>query len=197
MPPRFAYWTILVDGKATAFRAHDREELLPTLNQLRRKNADVSLRYFARGKLWDSPEQSRWADKNLGGSGEKRGRDWRPGGAHKDPRARKPDARGAGHDDRSARNQSDRPARPRDYRGARPRDDRGPRTGDQKRPWQPKPNDRPRERPIAPREARSSFGKPPRDEKRPWTPKDNRPPLPWNADLWCGFLSKPRTDRPR
>src|SRR3954468_2798721 len=88
MPPRYAYWTILIDGKATAFRAKESEELLPTLNQLRRKNDDVALRYFSRGKLWDSPEQAEWAAKNAGGFGEKRGADWRPGGTHKDPRAR-------------------------------------------------------------------------------------------------------------
>ncbi|HUQ11896.1 MAG TPA: hypothetical protein VM146_16395, partial [Steroidobacteraceae bacterium] len=88
MPPRYAYWTILIDGKATAFRAKEQDELLPTLNQLRRKNDDVALKYFAKGKLWDSPEQSQWAGKNVDRVGEKRGYDWRPGGAHKDPRAR-------------------------------------------------------------------------------------------------------------
>ncbi len=29
MPPRFVFWTLLIDGKPTAFRARDREELLP------------------------------------------------------------------------------------------------------------------------------------------------------------------------
>jgi hypothetical protein len=90
MPPRYAYWTILIDGKATAFRAREREELLPTFNQLARKNADIAMRYFARGRLWDTPEQAQWANRNLPATGprEKRGRDWRPGGEHKDPRAR-------------------------------------------------------------------------------------------------------------
>src|SRR5882672_3036549 len=86
MPPRYAYWTILIDNKPTAFRAHEREELLPTLNQLRRKNADVVMKWFARGRLWDTPEQAQWAQKNA--VHEKRGRDWRPGGSHADPRAR-------------------------------------------------------------------------------------------------------------
>ena len=31
MPPRYVYWTILIDGKATAFRAREREELLQTV----------------------------------------------------------------------------------------------------------------------------------------------------------------------
>jgi hypothetical protein len=88
MPPRYAYWTILIDGKATAFRAREREELLPTFNQLARKNSDIALRYFSRGKLWDNPEQAQWAGRNVVRPAEKRGAGWRPGGAHADPRAR-------------------------------------------------------------------------------------------------------------
>jgi hypothetical protein len=88
MPPRYAYWTILIDNKPTAFRARNREELLPTLHQLQRKNPDAVMRWFARGRLWDTPEQAQWARTNLKNTGEKRGRDWRPGGQHKDPRLR-------------------------------------------------------------------------------------------------------------
>jgi hypothetical protein len=87
MPPRFVYWTILIDGKPTAFRARDREELLPTLNQLKRTNADVTMLWFAHGRLWASPEAEREAASRPTVR-EKRGRDWRPGGDHKDPRAR-------------------------------------------------------------------------------------------------------------
>jgi hypothetical protein len=89
MPPRYAYWTILIDGKATAFRAREREELLPTFNQLARKNADIVMRYFARGRLWDNPEQAQWASRNPEVTRkEPRDRAWRPGGQHKDPRTR-------------------------------------------------------------------------------------------------------------
>src|SRR5215216_5317215 len=90
MPPRYAYWTILIDGKATAFRARERDELMPTFKQLARKNPDIVMRYFARGRLWDTPEQAQWASRNMERTppGDKRGRDWRPGGEHKDPRAR-------------------------------------------------------------------------------------------------------------
>ncbi|SRR5258708_5426763 len=87
MPPRFVFWTILIDGKPTAFRARDREELLPTLGQLKRTNPDVVVKWFARGRLWDSREAERAADRPAS-TGEKRGPDWRPGGAHKDPRDR-------------------------------------------------------------------------------------------------------------
>ena len=99
MPPRYAFWTILIDRQPTAFRAREREELLPTLAQLRRTNRDVVMKWFARGRLWESPEEERAAqvvrregprDRRgpSAASGEKRGRDWRPGGQHKDPRAR-------------------------------------------------------------------------------------------------------------
>src|SRR6266542_2588321 len=85
MPPRHAYWTILIDKGPTAFRARDKDELLPTLTQLRRTNKDVELKWFARGRLWDSPEQELVAARM---PRIKRPRDWRPGGDHKDPRQR-------------------------------------------------------------------------------------------------------------
>lgn len=88
MPPRYAYWTILIDGKPTSFRARDKEELLPTFRQLQRKNSDIVMKWFARGKLWDTPEQAQWAQRNMERPHEKRGHDWRPGGEHTDPRDR-------------------------------------------------------------------------------------------------------------
>lgn len=98
MPPRYAFWTILIDQKPTAFRAREQAELVPTLVQLRRTNKDVVLKWFSRGRLWDSPEQERDAqaarraptrDRRAAAPvDEKRGREWRPGGQHKDPRAR-------------------------------------------------------------------------------------------------------------
>jgi hypothetical protein len=88
MPPRFVYWTILIDEGPTAFRARQREELLPTLVQLRRTNQNVVMKWFARGRLWDTPEQERWARTQMSGSKERRDRGWRPGGDHRDPRER-------------------------------------------------------------------------------------------------------------
>jgi hypothetical protein len=100
MPPRYAYWTILIDNGATAFRARERDELVPTLQQLRRTNTDVVMKWFAHGRLWESPEQEREARKRPAGRTDKRGPDWRPGGAHRDPRDRfrkkKKDPRGRG-----------------------------------------------------------------------------------------------------
>jgi hypothetical protein len=88
MPPRFAYWTILIDQKPTAFRAREQAELLPTLHQLRRKNSDVVMKWFARGRLWDSPADAQSAWRAPKQALEKRGPEWRPGGGHRDPRER-------------------------------------------------------------------------------------------------------------
>ncbi len=87
MPPRFAYWTILIDNAPTAFRARDARELLPTLAQLKRTNQNVVMKWFSGGRLWDSPEAARDARRRPKVM-EKRSADWRPGGQHRDPRAR-------------------------------------------------------------------------------------------------------------
>ena len=122
MPPRYTYWTIIAGDLPTAFRAADRDELLPTFQRIRQKHPDAQMKWFARGKLWDSPEAARVRrDENRGGdrrgrpldrdhphqpsdhgrrggsSGppetEKRGHDWRPGGEHRDPRQKFVDAK--------------------------------------------------------------------------------------------------------
>ncbi len=87
MPPRYAFWTILIDGKPTAFRARDKEELLPTFRQLKRTNADIVFKWCARGRIWESPEEAHAALRRPKAR-ERRGGEWRPGGAHQDPRAR-------------------------------------------------------------------------------------------------------------
>jgi 23S rRNA pseudouridine2605 synthase len=61
MPPRFAYWTIILDDAPTSFRTKEREEILPLFNQLKAKNPSALLKWFSGGKLWDSPEQAREA----------------------------------------------------------------------------------------------------------------------------------------
>jgi len=59
MPPRYAYWTIILDDAPTSFRTKEREELLPLFNQLRAKNPAAMLKWFSGGRLWDSPEQAK------------------------------------------------------------------------------------------------------------------------------------------
>ena len=90
MPPRYTYWTIIADGQPTAFRAATEEELLPTLKQLQARHPDAVMRWFARGKLWDSPDAATEAlrQERRGERGERRGPGWRPGGEHEDPRAK-------------------------------------------------------------------------------------------------------------
>jgi hypothetical protein len=85
MPPRYSYWTILAGGLPTSFRAADRLDLLPTLRRLQQRHPDAEMKWYQRGQLWASPEEAR-ADFQRASS--PRGRDWRPGGEHRDPRAR-------------------------------------------------------------------------------------------------------------
>jgi len=124
MPPRYVYWTILIDNKPTAFRAREQAELLPTFNQLRRTNPDIALKWFAHGRLWDSPEQADWARRNTLVPREKRGPDWRPGGRHEDPKARyarkKPRSPDRGSPDASAARRSSEGSRPPRSTGRRP-----------------------------------------------------------------------------
>jgi hypothetical protein len=124
MPPRFAYWTILIDGKPTAFRARDRQELLPTANQLKRTNKDVLLRWFARGRLWESPQHEQEARRRKPRAQETRGPDWRPGGTHKDPRARFAKRKAAAHHDRRRKRRPQRqpPGEPRKESREEPED---------------------------------------------------------------------------
>lgn len=97
MPPRFAYWTIIIDDAPTAFRAARIEDLLPTFQRLKSRHPSAVLKWFQSGRLWDSREEAREklrAGYRPGPAGElippdearRRGRDWRPGGAHRDPR---------------------------------------------------------------------------------------------------------------
>ena len=91
MPPRFAFWTIILDNQPTAFRARERETLLPTLRQLQSKNPDAVMKWFARGRLWESPEDARRQPpitSHLRPDRDRRGPDWRPGGQHVDARLR-------------------------------------------------------------------------------------------------------------
>ena len=155
MPPRYSYWTIIAGGLPTAFRAAEREELMPTFQRLREKHPDAELKWFARGKLWASPEAARPArreqgdrgargarerdargprgpagDDRSGGPsrqpepsrGEHRGRDWRPGGDHRDPRQPFKDAKKA----RNQRWREEKFERKQRFAGAHRDRDRGP-----------------------------------------------------------------------
>jgi hypothetical protein len=151
MPPRFAYWTILAGGLPTAFRAADRDDLLPTFKRIQEKHPDAEMKWFARGRLWTSPEEAR-EHAARGKSFERRDRDWRPGGDHRDRREpHKAAARARNQARRSERfarkeralTRGDNPA------ASKPRDsnDRGSKppahhSRDRKRPSSPRPRNR-------------------------------------------------------
>ena len=165
MPPRHTYWTILVGTSPTAFRAAERADLVPTFERLRGKHPEVVLKWFARGKLWDSQEaqnDAEGAERSTTREGPPRDGAWRPGGAHRDPRDRFKKKPKDG--DRRGRDQSARP----DRRDGPPRD----RESSGKPPWSPKGP--PRDRDASGKPPWTPKG-PPRDRdaagKRPWTPK--------------------------
>ena len=127
MPPRFAYWTIILDGIATSFRARERDEIMPLFNQLKKKNPGALLKWFSGGKLWDSPEQAK-EERLLARVRDFRDQHDREG---REFRASQGDRRGFG----------DRPMGPRPDRPKGPPSDRAPWKGGDSAP----PADRPKE----------------------------------------------------
>lgn len=114
MPPRYAYWTILVDEQPTAFRSSLQDELMPTFKRLKEKHPSARMVWFQNGKVWNSRldaqeamrergERGRAADKRQGGFREgkrpdvsERPRlDWKPRGEEPKPRREHPKPRGA------------------------------------------------------------------------------------------------------
>ena len=163
MPPRYSYWTIIAGGLPTAFRSAEKEELLPTFARIKHKHPDAEMKWFARGKLWDSPESARAANRRTEQPAfsrppaAPRGRDWRPGGEHRDPRQKYRDAKTARNVEQRKRKfqrkqRSDQPGEPRfDRRPFEPRFDKrsGPRNQDTREPRRPAPSktDRPNREP--------------------------------------------------
>jgi len=91
--PRFAYWTILVDGQPTAFRAKDAADLQPTLKRIQRTEPSAVLKWFERGRLWSSPAEAAAARRKPSvrrpiATRPGQAKTWRPGGLHRDPNAR-------------------------------------------------------------------------------------------------------------
>ena len=86
MAQAHSFWMIIDGAVPTAFRARDREDLLPTLNQLLRTQPGVKLVWFEGGRSWDSPEAAKEARELRRRESRGRKPTWRPGGAHVDPR---------------------------------------------------------------------------------------------------------------
>jgi hypothetical protein len=201
-----AFWVILAGAVPTAFRSPKREDLLPTLHQLQRTQQNVTLMWFDRGRVWESPEAARAALLAKRHQFSDRKADWRPGGSHRDPRARYQLSR----DEKRARfkkrlgrppleSRSDKPFTPRSDKpdGARPdrsNDNRPP--GDRwkkpkpfgKRPFRPHGD-----RPYRPHGDRPAGDRPPgdrRDRPRGDRPQGGRPDRP------PGGFAKPFGRRP-
>src|SRR5579862_492885 len=83
-----AYWVILIGTTPTAFRSSTRDALVPTFKQLQHSQPEVALRWFERGRIWESPEAARFGLRAPAPAQPPRTGDWRPGGDHRDPRAR-------------------------------------------------------------------------------------------------------------
>ena len=85
MPPRYAYWTILVDDQATAFRSGSQEDLMPTFKRLKEKHPSATMMWFQNGKLWPSRTDAQEAMIGRGEAGRRNVRGHhRPGVIHRE-----------------------------------------------------------------------------------------------------------------
>ena len=171
MPPRYVYWTIIVDGQPTAFRSGSLEDIMPTFNRLKEKQPSAELKWFQNGQLWASRHDAQESVRARGG---------RAAG----PRQGSTSAEATGKSDDS---EIPRPERAWNAKPAwktrtsfSPRDEKPERKSQSdaaaKPEWKPKgsftpSDDKPsfakaEDRPRAPRK---SFGD--RDEKPAWKPK--------------------------
>jgi hypothetical protein len=82
MPPRYAYWTILVDDQPTAFRAGSMEDLMPTFKRLKEKHPSAKMMWFQNAKLWNSRIDAQEAMRARGEMGRRS--DFRQGGGSRD-----------------------------------------------------------------------------------------------------------------
>ncbi len=197
MPPRFAYWTILVGGLPTAFRSAERDELMPTFKRLQEKHADAEMRWFARGKLWSSPEEASAETRGRSADADRAARDrtWRPGGSHQDPRQPYKDAKKRGNQERRQqrfeRKQDKEFTRP-NAQGPMPKGDRGPRRELGAKPdWK-------KDRPVGDRPKWSGEKPSWKRDQRPAGDREARP-LP-TADRakpkWAGAKPEWRAEKP-
>jgi hypothetical protein len=207
MPPRYSYWTIIAGGLPTAFRAAERDELMPTFTRLRDKHPDAEMKFFARGKLWASPEaareelearrepgagrdrdrtgpRSRSQERGAARSGDstKRERDWRPGGEHRDPRQKYADAKKARNLDRR-RERFARKHGTDERPGAPPRDER-PRPNRDWRAAEARGEDQSRGGDRRPTDRPGAQGRTSGAPNRPWNQRhgggEREPRRAWN-----------------
>ncbi len=80
-------WVIVSGSQPTAFRAREREDLLPTFKQLQRTQPDTRLMWYEHGRFWPSRDAADRARRERDAQRTRKS-DWRPGGEHRDPKAR-------------------------------------------------------------------------------------------------------------
>ena len=193
MASRFHYWTIVVGDTPTAFRSNEREELLPTLKQLQSRHPEAALKWFERGKYWNSPfeakEPYRPAHRHRRGH-DRRADERRPESpdrrdGFRGPKGfRPPGEGGRKHESRARDDRRGRGNRARAFQppGAeRERDDRS--TGPTRDDWRSRGNSTPRDQ-TRPREERG-----PQETRRPREERWRR------GDQGEGFRT-PRGDGP-
>ncbi len=148
MPPRYVYWTIIVDGQPTAFRSGSLEDIMPTFNRLKEKQPTAELKWFQNGQLWPSRHD---AQDFMRARGER--------GRAKDPRQSSgdPDAPSFAKASTYAKGPADKPE------------------GKPERAWNAKPEWKTRTS-FAPRGEKPSWK--PKGEKPEWVPKGASTPKP-------------------
>lgn len=147
MPPRYAYWTIIVDHQPTAFRSGSQEELMPTFKRLKAKNDTAVMMWFQNGKLWPSRIDAQEAMRARGEMG------------------RRSDERQAGFRDRERR-----PSRQRADRDDGPAPAPRARTAGEKLDWKPKGEFVP-----APKRSERPEWKPKTGDRAPRTSRAEKP----------------------
>ena len=180
MPPRYAYWTILVDDQPTAFRAGSQEDLMPTFKRLKDKQPTAKMMWFQNGKLWPSRIDAQEAMIGRGEMG-RRGDVRQTGGGFRD-RERRPTRDRSECAERPA--WKPKTAGPSTYATA-PADRQDPKpSGSGKLDWKPKGEFVP-----APKRADRPDWKP----KSDWKPKTSGPSTYAKASA---DRQDPRTSRP-
>ena len=187
MPPRYAYWTIIVDEQPTAFRAAQQEDLMPTFKRLKEKHESARMMWFQNGKLWPSRldaqeamrergERGRIGDKRQGGFRDRNRREkpeWRPKTENSRPRthdsrprtAEKLEWKPKGEFTPAPKRERFERERP-SFKPASPRAPKPAASG--KLEWKPRGSDsRPRTQDSRPKSQDSRPG-----ERRKWIPKE-------------------------
>ena len=199
MPPRYAYWTILVDNQPTAFRSGSQEELMPTFKRLQQKHASAKMMWWQNGKLWASRIDAQEAMRARGEIG--RSRDVRqPALSERRPTtsAGRRESKGGRYSDRAPgsreRREERNPSGKLDWKPKGEGAVRSERPGRSEKPeWRPKGSFKPERQKFA-AEGRESRRSAKREGGPEWKPKGSFKPERSTKPDW---KPQSRDDRPR